>query len=95
MVNPYWKLSAIDVGQGDAILLTTPSGKNILIDSGPNEYRDAGKDIIVPYLRHSGILSLDAIVVTHADADHFGGVLGIIKSIPVKELWVSDVLDLN
>ena len=90
VVNPYWKLSAIDVGQGDAILLTTPSGKNILIDSGPNEYRDAGKDIIVPYLRHLGILSLDAVVVTHADADHFGGVLGIIKSIPVKELWVSE-----
>jgi competence protein ComEC len=89
-VWPTWSLTAIDIGQGDAILITTPSGKNILVDSGPNDRRDSGKDIIVPYLRHSGILKLDALVVTHADADHFGGVLGIVKSFPVKELWVSE-----
>lgn len=90
VARPSWKLTAIDIGQGDAILITTPSGRNILIDSGPNDRRDSGKDIIVPYLRHSGILKLDALVVTHADADHFGGVLGIVKSFPVKELWVSE-----
>ena len=88
--HPSWKLTAIDIGQGDAILITTPSGRNILIDSGPNDRRDSGKDIIVPYLRHSGILTLDALVVTHADADHFGGALGIVGSFPVKELWVSE-----
>ena len=87
---PSWKLTAIDIGQGDAILITTPSGRNILIDCGPNDRRDSGKDIIVPFLRHSGILTLDALVVTHADADHFGGALGIVKSFPVKELWVSE-----
>lgn len=87
---PSWKLTAIDIGQGDAILITTPSGRNILIDCGPNDRRDSGKDIIVPFLRHSGILTLDALVVTHADADHFGGVLGIVKSFPVKELWISE-----
>ena len=90
VARPSWKLTAIDIGQGDAILITTPSGRNILIDSGPNDRRDSGKDIIVPFLRHSGILTLDALVVTHADADHFGGVLGIVGSFPVKELWVSE-----
>ncbi len=88
--RPSWKLTAIDIGQGDAILITTPSGRNILIDSGPNDRKDSGKDIIVPFLRHSGILTLDALVVTHADADHFGGALGIVGSFPVKELWVSE-----
>ena len=92
---PSWKLTAIDIGQGDAILITTPSGRNILIDCGPNDRRDSGKDIIVPYLRHSGILTLDALVVTHADADHFGGALGIVKSFPVKELWVSECAKLE
>ena len=87
---PSWKLTAIDIGQGDAILITTPSGRNILIDCGPNDRRDSGKDIIVPFLRHSGILTLDALVVTHADADHFGGAIGIVKSFPVKELWISE-----
>ena len=90
VARPSWKLTAIDIGQGDAILITSPSGRNILIDSGPNDRRDSGKDIIVPFLRHSGILTLDALVVTHADADHFGGALGIIGSFPVKELWVSE-----
>ena len=90
VVWPTWSLTAIDIGQGDAILITTPSGKNILVDSGPNDRRDSGKDIIVPYLRHSGILKLDALVVTHADADHFGGALGIVGSFPVKEIWVSE-----
>ncbi|MBR2198939.1 MAG: DNA internalization-related competence protein ComEC/Rec2 [Fibrobacter sp.] len=90
VIRPSWKLTAIDIGQGDAILITTPSGRNILIDSGPNDRRDSGKDIIVPYLRRSGILTLDALVVTHADADHFGGALGIVGSFPVKELWVSE-----
>ena len=90
VVWPTWSLTAIDIGQGDAILITTPSGRNILIDSGPNDRRDSGKDIIVPYLRHSRILTLDALVVTHADADHFGGTLGIVESFPVKELWVSE-----
>ena len=90
VVWPTWSLTAIDIGQGDAILITTPSGRNILVDSGPNDRRDSGKDIIVPFLRHSGILKLDALVVTHADADHFGGVFGIVKSFPVKEIWVSE-----
>ena len=90
VARPSWKLTAIDIGQGDAILITTPSGRNILIDSGPNDRKDSGKDIIVPFLRHSGILTLDALVVTHADADHFGGALGIVGSFPVKELWVSE-----
>ena len=90
VAQPSWKLIAIDIGQGDAILITTPSGRNFLIDSGPNDRRDSGKDIIVPFLRHMGILNLDALVVTHADADHFGGALGIVGSFPVKELWVSE-----
>jgi len=87
--RPRWSLTAIDIGQGDGLLLDTPSGRHILIDSGPNDRRDSGKDIVVPYLRYRGILELDAIVVTHPDADHFGGTLSIIKTFPVKELWVS------
>ena len=88
--QPRWSLTAIDIGQGDGLLLETPSGRHILVDCGPNDRKDSGKDIIVPYLRYRGILKLDAIVVTHPDADHFGGALGIVKSFPVKELWVSE-----
>ncbi len=87
---PSWTLTIIDVGQGDSILLTTPSKKNILIDSGPNDKQDAGKDIIVPYLHYIGVMQLDALVITHPDLDHFGGAESILKSFPVKELWVTE-----
>lgn len=89
IVHPTWALTAIDIGQGDSILITTPSGKHILVDAGPNDRRDSGKDIIVPYLHHTGVLRLDALVVTHPDADHFGGSESLLKMFPVKEIWIS------
>lgn len=87
---PEWTATIIDVGQGDSILLTTPSGKHFLIDAGEVGKRDSGKDIVVPYLHHIGVLQLDALIITHPDADHFGGAASIIKTFPVKELWMSE-----
>ena len=90
VIKPMWKLTTIDVGQGDCHLITTPSGTHILVDAGDTKRQDSGKDIVVPYLRHIGISSLDALIVTHADQDHFGGAYSIIKMFPVKELWITD-----
>lgn len=90
IIFPSWKITLIDVGQGDSILITTPSQKHILVDTGPNDRQDAGKDIIVPYLHHIGVLRLDALVISHPDLDHFGGAESILKSFPVKELWVTE-----
>ena len=87
--KPQWKLTVIDVGQGDSILLTTPSQRHFLIDAGENGYRDSGKDIIVPYLHHIGVLQLEALIITHPDADHFGGAKSLLQTFPVKELWIS------
>lgn len=87
---PKWIVTSIDVGQGNSHLVTTPAGNHILIDAGDTKRGDSGKDIIIPYLHHSGVSSLDALVVTHADQDHFGGALSIVKAFPVKELWITD-----
>ena len=46
--------------------------------------------IIVPYLHHIGVSHLDALIITHPDQDHFGGALSIIKTFPVRELWITD-----
>lgn len=95
-LHPTWQLTTIDIGQGDSHLITTPSGKHILIDAGDSEVlggkgkKDSGKDIIVPYLHHIGVSKLHALVVTHPDLDHYGGSLSIIKTFPVKELWMTD-----
>lgn len=88
--SPTWKLTTIDVGQGDSHLITTPSGNHLLVDAGDIKRQDSGKDIIVPYLHHIGVSHLDALIITHPDQDHFGGALSIIKTFPVKELWITD-----
>ena len=88
--TPSWRLTTIDVGQGDSHLITTPSGAHLLVDAGDIKRQDSGKDIIVPYLHHIGVSHLDALIITHPDQDHFGGALSLIKTFPVKELWITD-----
>ena len=90
IIVPQWSLTTIDVGQGDSHLITTPGGSHILIDAGDIKRTDSGKDIIVPYLHHTGVSKLDILIITHPDQDHFGGALSIIRTFPVKELWFTD-----
>lgn len=68
-------ITAIDVGQGDAILIETPDHKKILIDGGPVN------DKTLNFIKKKGINYLDAIVLTHAHLDHFGGLPKVIKEI--------------
>jgi competence protein ComEC len=71
----------IDVGQGDSILLQF-NGKNVLIDAGT---QDAGPRV-ESYLRNHGVSSLDLLVATHPHEDHIGGLITILKDIPVKQV---------
>lgn len=70
----------IDVGQGDSILIQSPSGKTMLIDGG---VKGAGKTV-VDYLREQGVNKLDYVVATHPDADHIGGLIAVLNSISIK-----------
>lgn len=73
----------LDVGQGDSIFIKTPEKKYILIDGGtiPKEWSrfDAGKYVVVPYLRRRGVKKLDLVVATHPDMDHIGGLIRVLK----------------
>ncbi len=77
-------LDVLDVGQGLAVVVRTAS-KTLLYDAGPlySAESDAGQRIVVPYLRAIGVPRLDALVVTHADADHAGGAASVIAALPV------------
>jgi competence protein ComEC len=67
------ELHVLDVGQGDAILLRTPNNRWMLFDAGPEwTGGDAGRSVIVPYLRRRGG-SLEAFILSHPHADHVGG----------------------
>ncbi|HEV8597984.1 MAG TPA: DNA internalization-related competence protein ComEC/Rec2 [Gemmatimonadales bacterium] len=77
-------LHFLSVGQGDAALIRTPSGRWILIDAGPADGRhDAGRDIIRPFLIQHGVTRLAAFVLSHAHLDHVGGALAVLRDVPV------------
>lgn len=88
------ELHFIDVGQGDAILVSLPGGRNMLVDAGgwPGELETgegAGDRVVVPYLRHLGVNRLDVLLITHPHEDHAGGVRGVTERIPVNMVVVS------
>jgi competence protein ComEC len=73
----------IDVGQGDSILLQTSDGQSLLIDGG---YGGSGA---LAYLQAHGITSIDVMVATHPHADHIGGLVDVLRALPVGAVWTS------
>lgn len=83
----------LDVGQGDATLIRFPNGKKILIDGGPRgQHADAGAWVIAPYLQREGIHEIDALVLSHTDADHLGGFPFLMRNFKVREVWDNGVM---
>ena len=72
---------ALDVGQGDALLMLGKAGETVLVDGGSSglKLRDG--------LARLGIRSVDLLVVTHAHQDHYGGLPAVIGAVPVGSLW--------
>jgi competence protein ComEC len=87
------EVTAIDVGQGDSLLVVSPEGKTMLIDGGGSigplrsEF-DFGEDVVAPYLWSRGLDHLDVVALTHAHVDHIGGLPRIIQDFQPAELWV-------
>ncbi|WP_309120533.1 DNA internalization-related competence protein ComEC/Rec2 [Paenibacillus sp.] len=94
-------VSFLDVGQGDAIYIRTPYGKHLLIDGGGTvrfgrpgeEWRlrkdpfEVGEDVVVPLLRKRGVQRIDALLMSHGDTDHIGGLRAVVDGIPVRRVF--------
>jgi competence protein ComEC len=75
------KVVFLDVGQGDSILIQAPNGQTMLVDGGRTiEMADR---VILPQLRAWGAQQVDVLVVTHPDADHISGLVGVLEKFPV------------
>ena len=86
----HLELWFLPVGHGDAALVRFPSGHNLLIDTGGSYgSRDPGREVVVPILRGLGVRHLDAVVITHHDLDHVGGLGAVLESYRPAELWVN------
>lgn len=88
------EMTALDVGQGDSILIVTPQGRALLIDAGGlprwmHSDFDIGEQVVSPYLWYRGIDHLDTIVISHPHADHLGGMPAVIANFHPRELWIS------
>lgn len=81
----------IDVGQGDSMLIKTPSKKTILIDGGGSESGsfDIGEQTLLPYLLDNNILRIDYMIFSHFDTDHCGGLFTILEKCKVKNVIIS------
>lgn len=105
--RPRWsrgrlELTVLDVGQGDSLLVVSPSGRTMLIDGGgaaglagrPDQNAiDPGEDAVSPYLWWRGFRDIDAVALTHAHQDHLGGLRAVLENFSVGQLWIGREID--
>lgn len=70
----YLSVTCLDIGQGDAIVIQIPGGKNIMVDGGSSSKKNTAAGQLLPYLKNQGISVVDAILLSHTDIDHISGV---------------------
>lgn len=80
-------LRVLDVGQGDAVLLTTPHGRTVLVDGGPD-------DRVLSYLYQllSRPRTIDVMIATHNHADHITGLRAALADFPTDTVWMSGAI---
>ncbi len=96
--GPRNRVTFLDVGQGDCILVQTGAGQNYLFDCGSTGRTGVGEYVLVPFLKYHGIRVLDAVFISHPDADHADGIrellaLGQKSGVTVRQLILPGIAE--
>lgn len=89
LLHEDFRVTVLDVGQGNAALLEFPKGSCAVIDGGgfsDNAIFDVGERVLAPYLWRNKIRTVDTVILTHPDADHLNGLIYILKHFHVKQV---------
>lgn len=87
-----WRVTFLDVGQGDSAVVELPDGQTVLIDGGARYERfDMGRGVVAPFLWNRGIRRLDHVIGTHQQLDHVGGLIWLIRHVEVRQYWGTGV----
>jgi competence protein ComEC len=95
------EITAIDVGQGDSILVVFPDGQRLLMDGGgipafgrqSRTQLDIGEDVVAPYLWDRSFRSVEVVALSHAHEDHIGGLPAVVSDFRPRELWTGATPD--
>jgi competence protein ComEC len=90
--SPDLKVTVLDVGQGDSILVEFPGSRKMLIDGGgfPEGSFDVGERVVSPFLWRKGIKKIDDLVLTHAHPDHLNGLPAVARNFRIGEFWEAE-----
>ena len=86
----HFRITFLDVGQGDSAVIELPDGQVVLIDGGATYERfDMGRAVVAPFLWNRGIRTIDQVIGTHPQLDHVGGLAWVVRHFIVKHYWGS------
>ena len=86
----HFRVTFLDVGQGDSAVVELPDGQVVLIDGGATYERfDMGRGVVAPFLWNRGIYAIDQVIGTHPQLDHVGGLAWVVRHFMVKSYWGS------
>jgi competence protein ComEC len=86
------RVTWVDVGQGNAVLIEFPAGVTMLVDGGgmgDNSAFDVGRSVVAPLLWQKKIMTVDTLVLSHPNSDHLNGLIFIAKNFGVHTLWTN------
>jgi competence protein ComEC len=86
----HFRVTFLDVGQGDSAVIELPDGQVVLIDGGATYERfDMGRGVVAPFLWNRGVHAIDQVIGTHPQLDHVGGLAWVVRHFIVKNYWGS------